>query len=372
MDALTIVLIIILCIGFSQGMAFAIILWRKPPIANKYKAMLLLVLSYGLLNQVLYLFGIGRYDAWYHLTMDLEWAYGPLLFLYAKGQVNPEFHPGKKDQWLWLPILIQIICSIYVRSQNFFWDGTRESLTWLGYYGYMVWMNYSTVPIIASLLIIGFAWKSLQLLRKLDSKDVVQENYRWIVNLVRGFGAYYCVVLIILIVDLIFFMSTESIYYFYRTRFYYYPFFIGMALLVYWFGISSIIRSDHRLLKPVKKIPEAERAALSEIADKLKELVEGQQVYRNSELTLAGLAEQMEVKPYLLTRTLNDLAKKSFTDYINEYRVHELEQLVKDPSNDKYTLLSLAHQAGFNSKSSFNRAVKKHLGIPPSQLKQRS
>lgn len=372
MDALTIILTIILCIGFSQGIVFAIILWRKPPIANTYKALLLLVLSYGLLNQVLWLFGIGQFDVWYHLTLDLEWAYGPLLFLYVKAQVNPEFRPGKKDRWLYLPILIQIICSIYVRSQNFFWDNTKESLTWLGYYGYVVWRNYSTVPIIASVLIIGFAWKSLSLLKQLNQQEVVRENYRWVVNLVKGFGAYYFVVLIILIVDMIFFVSTVSIYYHYFTRFFYYPFLIGMALLVYWFGISNIIRSDHRLLKPVKKIPEAEMAALKEIAVKLKQLVEGQQLYKNVELTVTELAEQMQVKPYLVTRTLNDVVNKSFTDYINEYRVLELEQLVKDPANDKYTLLSLAHQAGFNSKSSFNRAVKKHLGIPPSELKQRS
>lgn len=372
MDTLTSILAIILCIGFTQGVVFAIILWRKTHVANKYKALLLLVVSYGLLNQVLRLFGIGYYDAWYHLTLDLEWAYGPLLFLYVKAQITSDFRFGKRDRWLLLPIAIQVICSIYVRSQNFFWDGTKDSLTWLGYYSYAVWRNYPTVPIIASLLIVGFAWKSLRLLRKLEMQDVIEENYRWVSSLVKGFGAYYLIVILILIVDLVFFMSTISPYYFYFTRFYYYPFFIGMAMLVYWFGISNVIRSDQQLLKPRKKIPESERVGLVEIANRLRQLVDEQQVFKNTELTLASLAEQMDIKPYLLTRTLNDVVNKSFTDYINEYRVQEVEKLVKDPANDKFTLLSLAHQAGFNSKSSFNRAVKKHLGIAPSELKQSS
>lgn len=373
MDALTIVLVIILCIGCTQGVVFAVILWRKSQdsfIANRYKAYLLLVLSYGLLNQILRLFEIGYYDVWYHLTIDLEWSYGPLLFLYIKAQVTPDFKFAKKDRWLLLPIVIQIICSVYVRSQNFFWDGTKESLSWLGYYGYSVWRNYSTVPIIACLLIIAYARKSLRLLKTLDLNDVVQENYQWILNLVRAFGSYYSIVLVILIVDIVIYMSTVSAYYFYFTRFYYYPFFIGMAVLVYWFGISSVLRSEQRLLKPRKKIPASEKATLKAIADKLNQLVVEEQVYKNAELTLADLAAQMEVKPYLLTRTLNDVLHKSFTDYINEFRVQTIADLVRDPANDRFTLLSLALEAGFNSKSSFNRAVKKHLGIAPSELKR--
>jgi len=52
--------------------------------------------------------------------------------------------------------------------------------------------------------------------------------------------------------------------------------------------------------------------------------------------------------------------------------VKEVSALMQDPDNDKYTLLSLAYEAGFNSKSSFNRAVKKHLGVSPSELKRAS
>jgi AraC-like DNA-binding protein len=46
-----------------------------------------------------------------------------------------------------------------------------------------------------------------------------------------------------------------------------------------------------------------------------------------------------------------------------------VQRLLEDPANSKYTLLSLAMDAGFNSKSSFNRAIKKQLGISPSELK---
>ncbi len=372
MNSLTIVLVIVLSIGFTQGIIFSIILWRKSTkelVANKFKAILLFVLSYGLLNEVLRLFGIGYYDTWYHLTLDLNWSYGPLLFLYVKAQVVSNYRLSKKDYWVLIPILIQIICSIYVRSQNFFWDGTRESLTWLGYYGYAYWRNYSTVPIIASLLIMYFSYQSLKLLNGLDKKDVNKDNFHWVKNLVRSFGAYYLVVLIILISDLLIYVTTVGPDYYYFTRFYYYPFFIGIAILLYWFGISNIIRSDQRVLVKRKQLSESEKNALSDIAHKLEALMTQEEVYKDAELTLQSLADRLSIKPYLLTKSLNEVIHRSFNDYVNEYRVAKLKELVNDASNDKYTLLSLAYEAGFNSKSSFNRAVKKHLGISPSELK---
>ncbi|NQZ75586.1 MAG: AraC family transcriptional regulator [Ekhidna sp.] len=374
MDSLTIILIIILSIGLTQGFIFSIILWNKSQngsAANKYQALLLSVLSYGLLNRVLLLFGIGYFDIWYHLTLDLEWSYGPLLFLYVKAQAQPTFKLTRKHFWVISPIIIQIICSIYVRSQNFFWDGTKDSLSWLGYYGYVYWRNYSSVPIIASLLIIYYSWQSLKLLRDLKPIEVNTENLLWVRRMVKSFGAYYILVLAILVSDLIIFLLNVGPDYFYFTRFYYYPFFIGMAFLVYWFGISSILQEDRNVVKLRKEITIPEQEQLNQIKSRLQDLMNNEQIYQDQELTLTKLAEKLDIKPYLLTKTLNEVCQRSFTDYVNEYRVKELEQLLKDPANDKFTLLSIGYDVGFNSKSSFNRAVKKHLGTSPSQLKRR-
>ncbi|MFK7783035.1 helix-turn-helix domain-containing protein, partial [Psychroserpens sp.] len=62
----------------------------------------------------------------------------------------------------------------------------------------------------------------------------------------------------------------------------------------------------------------------------------------------------------------------NFSDFVNSYRIEELKQLINDPKNDNLTLLALAFDVGFNSKASFNRAVKKLTGKPPSDLKSKS
>jgi AraC-like DNA-binding protein len=371
MEVLSTVLAIILSIGLTQGVVFAIILWNKVEHdwkANRYKSILLLLLSYGLLNQVMRLFGVGYYDFWYHITLDLSWSYGPLIYLYVKAQCLHAFKFSRKDYWTIAPIAIQIVISVYVRSQNFFWDGTRDSLTWLGYYGYAYWRNFSTEPIIASLLIMFFAYRSFLLLRKVDPTEVDESNLQAVKRSVAVFGGYYFIVLVILVADLSIYLSTVNTDYYYFTRFYYYPFFIGTALLVYWLGISSIVRSDDRVIKPTRSLSSEERENLEAIEQNLRKAMEEEQIFKDGELTLGKLADRLSVKSYLVSKCFSEVVKKSFNDYVNEYRVKEVQNLLKDPQNEKYTLLALAFEAGFNSKSSFNRAVRKHLGISPSEI----
>ncbi|PLX12240.1 MAG: hypothetical protein C0597_13735 [Marinilabiliales bacterium] len=52
---------------------------------------------------------------------------------------------------------------------------------------------------------------------------------------------------------------------------------------------------------------------------------------------------------------------------MNQYRIEEFKRLASSPKNHQFTLLSLAYECGFNSKSSFNRYFKKSTGVTPSQ-----
>nr|WP_247672633.1 helix-turn-helix domain-containing protein [Aquimarina sp. MMG016] len=94
-----------------------------------------------------------------------------------------------------------------------------------------------------------------------------------------------------------------------------------------------------------------------------------ERLFKDPELTLVSLSKQLSVKSYLVTKCLNTIYQKKFNDYINEFRIEEVKRLVNDPKNEHLTLLALAYEAGFNSKASFNRAVKKITGNPPSALK---
>ena len=368
-----VIIILLLSIGAIQGIIYAFILFKSVKynkIANRLLATILFLLSYRLIIQIMRLFGIGYYDTWYYLMIDLSWIHGALLYFYTKAQTQPYLKLKKKDWIHFLPVVIQVLFSVFVRLQNIYWDGTRESLSWLGYYGYVVWMNNPTIYIVASMLIIIYAYKSQKLLNSVDEKfEIENKKLLWIKRIIRSYLVYFSFALIILLIDLLVFKSGNSGSYFYFTRFYYYPFFIGIAVLTYWIGLEGFSRRNDPELSIKTTISSEELERLKIISEKLNVAMDDDKLFKDQELSVNNLAKQLDIKPYLISRCLSEIYNKRFNDYINEYRVKEVQVLLQDSNNSKYTLLSLAMDAGFNSKSSFNRAIKKQLGISPSELK---
>jgi AraC-like DNA-binding protein len=373
METSTVIIILILTVGFVQGIVFSFILTKSTQynkIANRILAVILLLLSYRLLVQILRLFGLGYYDGWYYVMIDISWIYGALIYFYTKAQTQPNLKFKKKDSIHLLPVLLQIIISVFVRLQNLYWDGTRESLSWLGYHAYAVWMNNPTIYMVASTLIIFYAYQSKKLLNSLQTSIKIPAiKLQWIKRVINAFLGYFLLVLIVLIADLTLFKLLNTNWYFYFTRFYYYPFFMGIAILTYWIGLEGFLRRNDPEVFSKNIIEPKYLQQLEAISKKLQKAMAQEQLYKNPELSLKNLADELELKPYLISKTLSVVFNKRFNDFVNEYRVKEFQRLLENADNSKYTLLSLAMQAGFNSKSSFNRAVKKHLGIAPSDLK---
>jgi AraC-like DNA-binding protein len=83
------------------------------------------------------------------------------------------------------------------------------------------------------------------------------------------------------------------------------------------------------------------------------------------ELTLPELAARVGTNTSVLSRVINTGFGQNFNDYINEYRIREAERKLRDPRYRNYTLLAIALESGFNSKSTFNRVFKKLRGTTP-------
>jgi AraC-like DNA-binding protein len=108
-------------------------------------------------------------------------------------------------------------------------------------------------------------------------------------------------------------------------------------------------------------------AEAARIHAELKKLMATRKLYTEPELTLSDLSTHLDIPPNYLSQILNEREGKNFYDYINTLRIEEFKRLVSLPENKKFTILSLAFECGFNSKSSFNRYFKKVTGLPPSE-----
>lgn len=92
-----------------------------------------------------------------------------------------------------------------------------------------------------------------------------------------------------------------------------------------------------------------------------------EKLFKESDLTLSQLANRLHTHPNYLSQVINDKENKNFFDYINTLRTQEFIAVISDINNQKYTLLSLAYECGFNSKSSFNKYFRKTTGQSPSE-----
>jgi AraC-like DNA-binding protein len=88
--------------------------------------------------------------------------------------------------------------------------------------------------------------------------------------------------------------------------------------------------------------------------------------YKNPELSLGELSNYLDIHPNYLSQVINEIEGVNFYDYINSMRVEEVKRLMSEAENQKYTIMTLAYECGFNSKSAFNRIFKKHTNLSPS------
>jgi AraC-like DNA-binding protein len=129
-------------------------------------------------------------------------------------------------------------------------------------------------------------------------------------------------------------------------------------------GSSELFSQEKRKYQKSGLTPENSQL----LHKKLKQIMNDEKLYRDSELSLAELAAQLNTQPNYLSQVINEREGKNFYDYINGQRIEEFKQLAARADSRKYTLLALAEQCGFNSKSSFNRYFKKATGQSPSEF----
>ncbi|MEE4258278.1 MAG: helix-turn-helix domain-containing protein [Bacteroidales bacterium] len=146
------------------------------------------------------------------------------------------------------------------------------------------------------------------------------------------------------------------------------------------FGLSSI--QQKQVLgrnKPISKdaiseiqdektIEGLEDPIIEEINTKLLHYFEEEKPYLNPELSLQDLADDLDVKRHQLSNTINQKHQKNFYEFVNQYRVEDVKIRMTDPQNKHLKLISLAYDAGFNSKASFNRIFKQFTNMTPSQF----
>ncbi|MFK5856414.1 MAG: helix-turn-helix domain-containing protein [Bacteroidota bacterium] len=124
-------------------------------------------------------------------------------------------------------------------------------------------------------------------------------------------------------------------------------------------GIIEVVKKKKQLLD--------KETAITYTA-KLINHVEQEQPFLNSGLSLRLLADQINIHPNQLSWILNESMGVNFNEFINHYRIEVFKTLAKDPLNSNITIVGLAYDSGFNSKTVFNTYFKRETGMTPKQF----
>ncbi|RXM43928.1 AraC family transcriptional regulator [Flavobacterium sp. YO12] len=141
----------------------------------------------------------------------------------------------------------------------------------------------------------------------------------------------------------------------------------------------DLFRNIDSKLKLVKDIVSEERInaptavsekIYSEELLKLQQYMSEEKPFLNPSLTIQDVSNDIQIPVRDLSLLINHKLEQHFYDFINAYRIENAKNILKDVTKSKVTILEILYEVGFNSKSSFNTAFKKHTGFTPTDFRK--
>jgi AraC-like DNA-binding protein len=111
---------------------------------------------------------------------------------------------------------------------------------------------------------------------------------------------------------------------------------------------------------------------LVEVKSQVHELIIKEELYLDTDLNLGKLAHKLDITSHQLSYVINNGFNQNFYSFINKFRVEKAKNLLADKELNKYSIIGIAFESGFNSKTSFNTTFKKITGQTPSEFKKTS
>ncbi|MGB5820659.1 MAG: helix-turn-helix transcriptional regulator [Saonia sp.] len=355
---------IILFLGVSQGLFLSIslrLIHNRNKSANKILSLLLLIAVLMLFGRIS-AFRIPEDWIWrFGVLMDTTiFLFGPLIYIYVRRLVFKEEPPFRLNGLHYIPAILHL--------GYYFWTLSipLTDFNTLYFSGKLNLMFFIVEA--AGLVSFIFYWtKTFLLIRNYPKEEEKELSYH---QTIFQFLKFFLVTLLIFIgLWLTSFLSTN----FLRKPFAYINYvtmWISTPIFIYVVGYFSLrqpeifrvpfqpkIKSDKNRLKPEE---------IQKLQKRLHYFISEEQVFLQPDITLKGLAEKLNTSPNNLSWLLNQIYQATFYDYINRHRIQEFIFKINREEHLNHTILALAMDVGFNSKSTFNKAFKNETGKTPS------
>jgi AraC-like DNA-binding protein len=344
-------------------------------------ALLFLILAYEFFVNLIFITGyLVLFPHFFGTALPLVLLFGPLLFFYIKIHITDNFYFKAKYLWHFLPYLAVNI--IYLPF--FMMKGSDKVTEFQGLIDGRPSLLLSIVLLLTSLMPLLYAVWSLIVIKK--HRDKISNLYSFTTEKMKLDWLWYLTwsMLIVSIIAFILnsiiafsdmadwlqlrhYVLTISVLWVFSLGYYGIrrtPFFQDFPLLTEVDEARAVLEDLNRKKYEKTRIHEDAYEQYKKI---LLDHMEEKKPYLNQKLTIAQVAKQIDMPAHHLSQLLNEYLNQTFYEFINSYRIEEVKERYKDPANRNLTLIGIAMESGFSSKSSFNRIFKQFTGKTPSE-----
>ena len=100
---------------------------------------------------------------------------------------------------------------------------------------------------------------------------------------------------------------------------------------------------------------------------RLNLVVKEKELFLTPNFSLKDLSNTLKLPKRYVSYLINRYHDKNYKEFINDFRIQTFLQKAQSDEKNHKTLLALALESGFNSKSTFNQVFKNHVGKTPSE-----
>jgi AraC-like DNA-binding protein len=350
--------------GALQGLLFSLILlFNKKHPGAKFLSVFMLVFAYNGFETFNWSAGLDRYIFFFDLfPFVLIYAVGPSLYLYVTTLLHPEKVLVTGNVLLhYIPMLFQFTFRFVMIVFVILWktDLYRGSIS-PNDLDNAYWVYAEPLSVVTFLIYLG---ATLHVVRRKQKSDTIRLISKEAQQIVRRWVKALLGCMIVLGIAWPLTVLTPHFVTF-NTAEYYYPIEIALVFFIYWTALAGY----HRTQQIYRQIPAAnipDPSQTEELLAKLRQAMEVDKLYLDPELTVSKVSAHVGISSKMISSVLNQHVEKSFNDFVNGYRVQQVQEKLIAQSNGNLTIYGIALEAGFNSQATFQRAFKNITGMSP-------
>lgn len=363
--------IIVCVLGFQTILLINLLVWRKTK--NKVYQFLAILLFFFLLSVLnLAIFNIlylsSRWEWIPFLQLELLYGFGPALYFYAKSLSDQSYQLKKMEIRHFLPVVLEFL---YYRTALF--RRGAISLSEPINSGSNLFFILIQWGGLASIII--YVFLSISLLVKYRKwtrnhySNLEKRELSWLEKPLIIYSIFWLIWIVIRTTDILVFDDALRPYYFNLG-------FIGLAAITCWIGFKGYLSAQINTSGFIsslnqKSVQVIDQSQLFNITQDLQDKMKAERYYLESDLTIAKLASQTPYSQKDISKALNHSLQLNFHEFVNQYRVEAVKQNLQLEEFAHLSLLGIALESGFGSKSTFNLVFKASTGLTPKQYKQK-